>query len=406
MVIKPLRIAMLSIHSSPLGSLGAKDTGGMSTYLRGLSTALGAAGHRVDLFTRVSDQGSAGMVDVAPNVRLVSVTDHLGILSKNELYPHAAVIAEAVQKFCRVDGVAYDLIFSHYWVSGVVGQLLQQSWKRPHLIMFHTLGRAKNEACQGESEPELRIFEEEQLANKCDLVVTAALSDKHKLIAYYGLADDKIALVPCGVERELFRPLDSRTAKEQSGLGRDRERIILAVGRVEPVKGFDLLIRAAAYLPNEDNCKVVIVGGDTASSEQIAALKETAAHLGLQEKLLFTGLVDHDQLPLYYNAAAVTVIPSHYESFGLVALESIACGTPLVAGPVGVISELIIEGEHDPCGRIVQGRDPAAWAAAIRQIYLQSGQIDAAEIETRLAAYSWPAAAEALISRVENLFND
>jgi D-inositol-3-phosphate glycosyltransferase len=402
-VIKPLRIAMLSIHSSPLGRLGAKDTGGMSTYLRGLSSALGASGHRVDLFTRVSDRDSAGVVDVAPKVRLVSVADQLGILSKNELYPHAAVIAEAVKKFCRGDGAAYDLIFSHYWVSGVVGQLLQQSWKRPHLIMFHTLGRAKNEACREESEPELRIIEEEQLANSCDLVVTAALSEKHKLISYFGLANDKITVIPCGLDRMLFKPLASRKANEQIGLNGGGERMILAVGRVEPVKGFDLLIRAAAYLPNEDNYQVVIVGGDAASSEQIAALKETAAHLGLQEKLLFTGLVDHDQLPLYYNAAAVTVIPSHYESFGLVALESVACGTPLVAGPVGVIPELIIEGEHDPCGRIVQGRDPAAWAAAIRQIYLQSGQIDAAEIEIRLAPYSWPAAAEALISRVEKL---
>ena len=403
MAIEPLRIAMLSIHSSPLGSLGAKDTGGMSTYLRGLSGALGAAGHRVDLFTRVSDRGSAGVLDVAPRVRLVSVADHLGILSKNELYPHASVIAEAVQKFCRGDGAAYDLIFSHYWVSGVVGQVLQQSWKRPHLIMFHTLGRAKNEACPGESEPELRIIEEERLAHNCDLVVTAALSEKHKLITYYGLAEDKFTVIPCGLDRKLFRPLESRKAKGQIGLNGDRERMILAVGRVEPVKGFDLLIHAAAYLPEEDSYKVVIVGGDAASSEQIAALKVAAAHLGLQEKLLFTGLVDHDQLPLHYNAAAVTVIPSHYESFGLVALESIACGTPLVAGPVGVIPELIFEGEHDPCGRIVQGRDPAAWAAAIRQICLQPGRINAAEIVTRLASYSWPAAAEALVSRVQKL---
>ena len=402
MAIEPLRIAMLSIHSSPLGRLGAKDTGGMSTYLRGLCGALGAAGHRVDLFTRVSDRGSAGVRDIAPKVRLVSVTDHLGILSKNELYPHAAVIAEAVQKFCRDAGTDYDLIFSHYWVSGVVGRVLQQSWKRPHLIMFHTLGRAKNEACKGESEPERRIIEEERLAHNCDLIVTAALSEKHKLISYYGLAEDKIALIPCGLDRKLFRPFESRKAKRQIGLSGDNEKMILAVGRVEPVKGFELLVRASAYLPEEDNYKVVIVGGDASSSEQIAALKETAAHLGLRGKLLFTGSVDHHQLPLYYNAATVTVIPAHYESFGLVALESIACGTPLVAGPVGVIAELIFEGDRDPCGRIVQGRDPAAWAAAIRQIYLQSGRINAAEIETRLASYSWPAAAEALVSRMQN----
>lgn len=394
---------MLSIHSSPLGRLGAKDTGGMSTYLRGLSGALGAAGHSVDLFTRVSDRGSAVVREIAPNVRLVSVADHLGILSKNELYPHASAIAEAVQKFCRGGEAAYDLIFSHYWVSGVVGQVLQQSWKRPHLIMFHTLGRAKNEACLEESEPELRIIEEEQLAKNCDLVVTAAQSEKHKLIAYYGLANDKITVIPCGLDRMLFRPLESLKAKGQIGLSGGGERVILAVGRVEPVKGFDLLIRAAACLPEEDNYKVVIVGGDAASSEQITALKETAARLGLQKKLLFTGLVDHDQLPLYYNAAAVTVIPSHYESFGLIALESIACSTPVVAGPVGVIPELIFEGEHDPCGRIIQGRDPAVWAAAIRQIYLQLKRIDAAEIETRLASYNWPAAAEALVSWVQKL---
>ena len=386
-----MRMILLSIHSSPLGPAGARDTGGMSTYLRGLSGALGQAGHRIDIFTRAVDPAEEVIQEISPNVRLIHLDDGLGLLDKVELYPHCPTIAAALERFCRREGISYQIMFSHYWLSGCVGRILQQHWNIPHLIMFHTLGRAKNEACPDEHEPSIRIEEEEALARESDRIIVAAQLEKEKLLGYYGLSPAKVSVIPGGIDLRLFQPLDREEAREQVGLG--RQKIILAVGRIEPVKGFDLLIRAVGMLPMEEKFKLVIVGGDDHSRTRIARLKETAAELGITEKVIFKGLINHDQLPLYYNAADVTVIASHYESFGLVALESIACGTPVIAGPVGIIPELLTPGRRNSLGRLVIERTPTAWAAAIRQVLLCPEPIEQADIDLKLTPYNWPAIA-------------
>ncbi len=396
-----MRMAFLSIHSSPLGKAGGKDTGGMSTYLRGLSEALGAAGHKVDLFTRAAGTGDEGIRQLSDNVRLVAVDDDNGPLDKGEIYPHCPEIAAAVDQFCRREGARYDVIFSHYWLSGCVGRLLEAKWQVPHLIMFHTLGRAKNDACCGENEPLLRIVEEENLARSCSLVVVSAQLEKDKVFACFNLPPEKAALIPCGIDRNLFRPSVRQKSKEQLGLA-DRS-VILAVGRIEPVKGFDLVIEAAGLLPRENDFRVIIAGGDDQGCSQVAALEESAAALGLAGKVKFAGLVEHSCLPLYYSAADVTVMPSHYESFGLTALESIACGTPLVGAPVGVLPELINRGSGGRYGFLVYDRNPASWAAKIREVLLHSATISKPDIDKLLAPYSWTDAAAKLAGLVAKL---
>jgi len=398
-----MRIAMLCIHSSPLGQAGSKDTGGMSTYLRGLSSALGRRGHRVDLFTRMANSGKEEVRQMGPNVRLICPGDGLGELDKHSLYPHCPTVAESIDQFSRREKGGYDYIFSHYWLSGVTGRILKERWKIPHLLMFHTLGRAKNETCPGENEPYLRLQTEAELALECDLVVAAAKQEKERLVEYFNLSPEKVALIPCGIDRDLFYPFDSRKrrdAKLKVGV-RPEGKIVLAVGRVEPVKGFDTFINAASLLPFEDNFELIIVGGDDKSSALIAALKEKTLELGLNRRVRFTGVVEHSLLPVYYNAADVTVLPSYYESFGLTALESVACGTPVAASPVGILPELI--GQNRRFGILLKERAPAAWAAAIRRAYTAMDPISKAALATGLTPYSWPEAAASLESTLSSL---
>jgi len=394
-----LKMAFLSVHSSPLGLMGGKDTGGMSGYLLGLSDALGNAGHRVDLYTRAQDRGGGSVQSLSSNVRQVTVDDGLGLLGKNKIYPHCETIAEALLQQMRGEAISYDLIFSHYWLSGCVGRRISSALNLPHHIMFHTLGRAKNESCPAEKEPLERLAEEEKLANEADLVVAAARLEKERLLDYYGLCPGKIALVPCGVDRSLFSPGDSKQAREKLGFG--VEKIILSVGRIEPVKGFDLLIDAAALMPPEDNTRVVIVGGDSSSMAGLAALKERAAKAGLAGRIAFTGIIEHHHLPVYYRASDVTVIASTYESFGMVATESLSCGTPVVGGATGVLPELAgSEAAFSPV-IVAENRDPAAWATAIRRACLLKKPLSADRINKLLAPYNWPDAANKYIRSLQ-----
>ncbi len=407
-----MKMAFLSVHSSPVGKAGSKDTGGMSTYLRGLSGALGEMGHEVDLFTRAAGPDEAGVQNLLTGVRLVAVDDSAGRRPKNELYRHLPATVDAIEKFSRPENNPYDLIFSHYWLSGCVGRKLSKNWQVPHLVMFHTLGRAKNEACREEREPDLRLAEEENLARSCDQIIVAAPREKERIISYYSLPEDHIATIYCGVNGKLFRPLDRFAAKEKTGL--KGNKVILAIGRIEPVKGYDLLIKAAALLPPEDKFRLVIVGGDEKSQAQVAHLKELATNSGISDRLIFAGLVEHQNLPLYYNAADVTVIPSFYESFGLIALESLSCGTPLVAGSTGIFPELLkpytkensdlLSKKKSP-GILLEDRTPAAWAEAIRTCYNHSSTpLEASAIESALAPYNWRTAAYSFSNLIQELF--
>ncbi len=398
-----MQLAVLSIHSSPLGRAGGKDTGGMSTYLRGLSLALGQRGHRVDLFTRRVDPGAETVCRLGPNVRLICPDDGLGELDKNLLYPHCPEVAESIVRFSKSDRCQYDYIFSHYWLSGVAGRILKERWHIPHLIMFHTLGRAKNETSPGENESALRLQTEADLARNCDLLVASAGGEKERMVEYFDLRPEKVALIPCGIDRNLFYPYDRQgrlAAKKQTGLLGDG-KTILAVGRIEAVKGFYLLLDAAALLPAQDNFAVVIAGGEGRNKALNAALKEKARQPGLDGKVRFAGIIEHERLPLYYNAADAVAITSHYESFGLAALEALACGTPVVASPVGVLPELL--GHNSAFGALVEGRDPARWAAAMRRVYRAGKPITGAALEAGLAPYSWPEAAKGLESALQAL---
>ncbi|TAK63664.1 MAG: glycosyltransferase family 1 protein [Dehalococcoidia bacterium] len=339
------RIAVVSAHTSPLAALGGRETGGMNVYVRELSRELGARGYTVDVFTRRASEEAPETQPFGPNARVVNIpAGPAATIDKQEIAAHLLEFERELLDFVRREGGTYDLVHSHYWMSGVVASRLADRWSVPHVAMFHTLGEVKNRARNGEHEPASRIAAERAVATGADRIVVASEHERQSLATLYGAPAERIAVVPCGVDLDLFAPMDKEFARRRLGL-KSTERIILFVGRIEPLKGIDILIDAAAQLHEDENFAVLIVGGDARAREQIEALRSQAAALGVDHHISFVGAVEHHELPLYYNAADVCVVPSHYESFGLVAVESMACGTPVVASRVGGLTTTISDGE-------------------------------------------------------------
>ncbi len=341
------RIAILSVHSCPLGKIGGQDTGGMSIYLRELSRELGKRGFFIDIFTRQHCQEHPYLMELDTNVRLI----HLKAgpekqVEKLQAYHYLNEFTRNLELFRQQFNLDYDIIFSHYWISGVAGKRIQQLWNIPQVMMYHTLGIVKNKLCIGKPEPKLRIKTEKILARDCQAIIAATEQEKEQLIFCYGAEEDKIKVIPGGVNLELFRPHDKRQSRMR--LGFNNEKIILFVGRITPIKGIDSLIKAVGYLKNKqgiEGIKLVIIGGDVHSQPLIFKLKKLADDLQLKDAIDFRGLVRQEELPYYYSAADVCSVFSYYESFGLVTLEALACGTPVVGRDVGIMREVIKQKE-------------------------------------------------------------
>jgi len=228
---------MLSAHSCPVGNLGAKDTGGMSVYIRELAHELGKQGHMVDVYTRVHDPKDPQIINLGQNARLIHLrAGENETIHKLAVYPYLPDFACNLENFRKNNHLQYDLVFSHYWLSGWVGRYLQKWWNVPHTIMFHTLGAVKNTFGIGEDEPELRIETERDLARDCHHIIAATEREKEELIRYYDASPERISIIPCGVNLELFQLMDKERVKQQLGF---EGKIILFVGRIEPLKGME-----------------------------------------------------------------------------------------------------------------------------------------------------------------------
>jgi D-inositol-3-phosphate glycosyltransferase len=396
-----LRIAMLSVHSSPVGPLGASDTGGMSVYVRELSRWLGAAGHAVDIFTSAGPHHPER--SLYPNVRLI----HLGKgLAKTppkdgwlDLLP---LVFEALDAYAGRQPRGYDIIHSHYWLSGVVGAMAQARWRRPHLTMFHTLGAVKNSTQSGENESHIRIAHEQWLAMATDRIIVAAPREQELLAQWYHAHSSHTRVIPCGVNRDLFRPVATETARRHLGIAPDAQ-IVLYVGRFAPLKGVDRLVAAVSALrPRFPKLQLLIVGGDGPRAGSSRALTALAARLGIADAVTFKGRIEHQDLPPYYSAADLLAMPSYYESFGLVVLEALACGTPVVATPVGVAPAVIREGVT---GTLVAGADPRDIAEGIARILGQPAvrRPDAASVRAAVQDYGWPRVARVVAEEYAQL---
>lgn len=357
----PHRIAMLSAHTSPLGRLGSSKAGGMNVYVRETALELGRLGYQVDVFTR-DDGVTEPVVDLAPGVRVV----HLEAgprtpLDKEALWEAMPAFLNSLRVFRARAGLRYDLVHSHYWMSGWAGTYLQRLWNVPHITMFHTLGEVKNRAREDEHEPSYRIRAERRIVETADAVVAATEDEVMLLERLYQADAEQIAIIPCGVDVHSFRPHEQEAARGALGLG--PEPLVLFVGRLEPLKGLDLLVEALPLLA--ESAVLLVVGGDEQARDYVSSLQARAAELGVADRLRFVGAVPHDRLPLYYAAADLCAVPSFYESFGLVALEAMACGTPVVASRVGGLPATVRDGEN---GYLIPWRSPQAFAARMNAI--------------------------------------
>ena len=390
-----INIAMLSVHSNPIGRLGTMDTGGMSVYISELARELGRRGHCVDIYTRLQNGENRPVIEHGDNVRLIhlAVPDN-GNLSKLNLYPYLDKFFQALEAYRQKEKLTYDVIHSHYWLSGCLGTWAQNDWERPHVVTFHTLGESKNRAGAGPYEPGLRIANERELVQTCHRIVVPTSRERDSLVRYYGAPEDRIGIVPCGVNLELFRPGAREPARRQLGFD-PHDHILLYVGRFEPLKGLDILLEAIAALKNFDGLRLVIVGGDGESNPAHQALKQKARTLGISERCLFTGPVEQQKLPPYYHSADALVIPSHYESFGLVGLEALACGRPVISTPVGAMAERLREALAVRVTPLVSSQ---SLAGEIQTLLTEDSSAPAVEIRETAREYSWSRVADAIIA--------
>lgn len=394
MVAGQLRIAMLSAHSCPVGTLGAKDTGGMSVYIRELAGELGKQGHSVDVYTRVHDPKDPQIVTLGQNARLIHLRAGDEEINKLDVYNYLPDFISNLESFRQNNNLQYDLIFSHYWMSGWVGQRLQQYWGVPHIIKFHTLGAIKNTFDIGEREPELRIETERELVRNCQRIIASTGQERQELLRHYGAATERVSIIPCGVNLERFQPVDKKTARQQLGLPDDK--VILFVGRIEPLKGITRLIEAMPHLQNGHKPRLIIIGGDKNSQSEMERLQSLCHELRIADSVSFPGMIKQEKLPYYYSAADTCVVPSYYESFGLVALESLACGTPVVATDVGDLKHIIRQGET---GYVVTDNNPRHLADKIALVLSKPSADNGNTLSIRasVSQFSWSNIAETII---------
>lgn len=348
------RIAVLSVHTSPLATLGQKKTGGMNVYVRDLTCELVRRGVQVDVFTRAVDTiEPAIQYDLGCGCRVINVVaGSRAAVPNDSIVNYLDEFAAGVQKFANIYGVHYDLIHSHYWLSGLVAGKLRQAWgPTPIVHMYHTLGHMKNQVAQNDNElvASVRLIGETQVAHIADRLVAATPPEKEQLVEWYGADPAKISVLPPGVDLNRFEPQPQCRAKQQLGIPLE-QRLALFVGRIEPLKGVDTLLEAAAILKEQhpdvmQNSRVVIIGGDpTAPDKEMTRLQQLHRRLNLGDSVDFLGAREQSRLPNYYAAADMVVMPSHYESFGMVALEAMAMGTPVIASRVGGLAHLVKDG--------------------------------------------------------------
>jgi D-inositol-3-phosphate glycosyltransferase len=324
-------------------------------------------------------------------------------MPKLAIYDYIQRLASGAEDFRRYNQIQYDLIHSHYWLSGLIGRQLQTLWRVPHAVMFHTLGAVKNSIGIGEYEPELRIESEREVISSCDRIIASTLKEAEDIVKHYGASPDKITVIPCGVNLDLFKPIDKEIARKELGL--DHQKVILFVGRMDPLKGLEQLLTALTYIDGEKPPLLIIVGGDAHSQAQVQALQRMAKELNIEDRVTFIGSVAQSRLPLFYSASDVCAIPSYYESFGMVALESLACGTPIVANNVGGMRSII---RHSEMGRIVPDNSPHHLASEISELFRQS-EDEAKNTKTRrdtITDFSWATIADKILHEYNRLLGN
>ena len=401
----PRRVATLSVHTSPLDQPGGGDAGGMNVYVCEVAKRLAALGVEVEIFTRATSSDLPTSVELVPGVMVRHITSgpYEG-LDKSDLPAQLCAFTNGVLRVEAAHEPGYfDLVHSHYWLSGQVGWLAKERWGVPLVHSMHTMAKVKNSSlAEGDApEPTSRVVGEAQVVDNADRLIASTAAEAEQLIDLYDADPARVVTVAPGVDLDVFTPGDPAAARRRLGLDPDAV-MLLFVGRIQPLKAPDVLLRAAARLVADDpglrdRLVVAVVGGPSGSGlAHPEHLQKLAGSLGIADLTRFVPPVAQPLLADYYRAASVTVVPSYTESFGLVAVESQACGTPVVAAGVGGLLTAVSDGRS---GLLVDGHEPAAYAEAIRRIVSSPSLRDqlARDGVAHAARFGWGATAEQVL---------
>jgi len=372
--LEPRRVAMVSVHTSPMDQPGMGDSGGMNVYIREVAERLADQGVAVDVFTRCAGRGVPTVEEVVPGSRIIQV--HAGPCSpvpKENLPPLVPQFLSGILDHRHREEVAYDVVHSHYWLSGWVGRSAKEIWGVPLVASFHTLGKVKNHSlATGEGpEPAARLAGEERVVERADRILAPTPAEAAHLVGLYGADPGRIRIVPGGVDHQIFFPRSRQEAKRRLHLA--GVRLVLFVGRLQAHKGPDVAVRAMAEAVARDpatmsDVVLAVVGGPSGGSDrstEVARLMDLASAVGVGDRVMFFPPQPQGRLADFYSAAEAVLVPSRSESFGLVSLEAQACGTPVVAAGTGGLRYVVHHGET---GFLVPGYDPADYATRVLEL--------------------------------------
>lgn len=406
---------MISVHTSPLAILGGKDAGGLNVYVRELARQLDTSRVSVDIFTRRFDEDTPEIVALTDRVRVISIeAGPPEDVSKDDLFCLLPEFASEVALFSLREGVRYDVVHSHYWLSGWVAHLLKRYWNAPTVHIYHTLAHLKNRVSDDQHhESTLRVQIERRLLDTLDNIVAPNPDERAELIWTLGADNARICTIPPGIDLSRFHPRDVEDARRALDL--PDNPLVLFIGRIDPIKGIDTLLDSFAELMRRDWSgrlppRLVFIGGTTRSDEHgdlvpgpdLAPVVARAKELAIDDAILFRGAQPQDLLPMYYAAATVCAVTSRYESFGLVAVEAMACGLPVVATRVGGMKFTVEEGVS---GLLVPRNDNRAMADALDRVIRDRTFRSTLQVGARQAAirFSWHTVGSAVLNLYERL---
>ncbi|HSX40461.1 MAG TPA: glycosyltransferase [Candidatus Saccharimonadales bacterium] len=379
--MKNQRLAIISYHTCPLSDHSSREIGGMNTYVLELAKALSSQGYTIDIFTRMQDKNSPKIVDVSENLRVIHLPAGESIsISKKKLIKYTEEFLRNFYEFVKEEELEYCLISSHYYLSGLIGLAIKAKFNIPLFVTFHTLGIMKNLVAREEEEREdvERIKIELSLVEKADKIIATGKRDAQYIEALYNCPKVKIATISPGVDFDVFHPLDKNEAKKHIQADM-QDKLILFVGRLEPLKGIDTLLYAMKILLEKNlgfNVCLWIVGGDVSEDEkkwskELKKLEQIRKLLHIGAVVRFVGKRQREDLPYYYNASEIVVLPSQYESFGITALEAMACATPVITTDVAGVSQLF---DEKLATLITTANNPILLASKMKQLLVNDDE--------------------------------
>ena len=384
--------------------MGSKDSGGLNIYLHEISNELGTKGHTVDIFTRRHDISDPLEIEINNNAKVVHLNAGDLAEEKHQMHNYIDMFTSNLINYVGEQNLQYDLIYSNYWMSGIVGKLISEKLKIPHIITFHTMGLTKRSVNYLENESDFRIDSELDLIKKSDAIVVPTYQEKENLILNYKSEND-IYIVSPGVDLEKFKSKNKFKSREKLGLSQT-SKILLSVGRLEPIKGYDVLINALSFLNISDDfdVRLLIIGGDSKSQNELERLNSLKLKHGLSNQVIFLGAIDHDELPIYFSAADVFLMPSAYETFGIAALEASACNLPVIAPQVGGLKSVV---KHGQTGFLSVNKSPESLTHYLEILLNNKPLRELFGVNSRSHAmnYSWGKSSKDLISVFEDILS-